>query len=156
MYVLPRSISAFADEIRLGGGNVMLMETVSVDARGFTPIAPTGAVAGLFERYPTARMTVRVVDALGETAPSMFTIETIAGPVELVDERGAPRTDWVCSGAAPAAMRLPQAEGRWVLFGFPDGEGLSSVRQVARVEGGTVSGEFFSDMSDASLDTLRR
>lgn len=95
-YALPSSIPDLAAEVRSAGGSVLVMETVSIDARGFTSATPTG-IEGLFERYPTATMTVRVVDALGETAPSMFTAEFIAGPVELVDADGAPRTDWVVS-----------------------------------------------------------
>jgi hypothetical protein len=153
-YVLPSSIPALAEEVRRGGGQVLLMETVSTDARGFTSIFPTG-ISDLYERYPTVTMTVRVVDALGEDAPSTFTIETIAGPVELVNERGDVRTDWVVSGSAPAAMRLPPTEGRWVFFGSPSTTGLSRLRQVARVEGETVSGEFFSSRSSVPLDTLR-
>lgn len=154
-YVLPASIPALAEEIRRGGGKVMLMETVSVDARGMTASWPTG-ITDLYERRPTATLTVRVVDALGETAPEMFTVETIAGPTELVDARGEPRTDWIVSGSAPTAMRMPPTEGRWLLFGFPEAEGLSSVRQVARVEGETVLGEFFEDVSNIPIDSLRR
>ena len=141
--------------MRAAGGAVAVLETVSVDSTGFTESAPV-PVEDLFERYPVSTFTVRVVDDLGETLPSTFTVTAIVGPVELVDSDGAPRTDWTVSGALPARIRMPATEGTWVWFGTPGTTRLESVMRVASLDDGMVSGEFTSSGVDVALEALRR
>lgn len=153
---LPTSLESMAAEVRGLTGAVLVAETVSIDATGYTEPAFAGGPAGVYERYPIRTLTVRVVDALGATdVPETFSIVTIAGPVELIDAAGAPVTAWRVEGGPPPEMRSPPDTGRWVFFGYPGRPGFEAVRFVARFDGELVSGDYTDENRDLALDALR-
>ena len=155
-YDLPESLGALAESIRSTGGRVIVAETVSVSATYYTEPTPAGAVADLYQRYPVATYTVRVVDALGEdvVVGSELELPVILGPMELVYPDGTPRSDWTTSGGPPIDMRRPPVEGEWVLFGY-DATDFSGVMQVATISSGVASGEHTDSGADLPVEDLR-
>lgn len=155
LIALPESLTAEAAYVRGLGGNVALVETVSLVETVPGPLVPTG-IDGVNTQTPEGHFMVRVLDSLGGSwSPGdEVSIQTVVGDPEVVDDSGAPRSDWLVSDSNQLLLRGAPSEGSYVAFVGPGDP--AGVYFVAVAEGGVVSGANTRSGESLALDALSR